>query len=171
MVDASNIFTHKIRIGGFIGARTSYGCPFIYMAALSAILTFKGIHRSPVGALKNASNAQVWCVLSQIAEFMGPTRGLPGSCRPQMGPMLAPWTLLSGLMLAWTTTGCQWYMYAVMCDVIIWRNSLVECLIQYTLAVDFNDAVFSNLQMTMSIFCSISCRADGLFSHKNIIWN
>ena len=28
---------------------------------------------------------------------MGPTWGPPGSCRPQMGPMLAPWTLLSGL--------------------------------------------------------------------------
>ena len=26
---------------------------------------------------------------------MGPTWGPPGSCRPQMGPMLAPWTLLS----------------------------------------------------------------------------
>ena len=28
---------------------------------------------------------------------MGPTWGPPWSCRPQMGPMLAPWTLLSGL--------------------------------------------------------------------------
>ena len=27
---------------------------------------------------------------------MGPTWGPPGSCRPQMGPVLAPWTLLSG---------------------------------------------------------------------------
>ena len=33
---------------------------------------------------------------SQIARFMGPTRGPPGSCRPQVGPMLAPRTLLSG---------------------------------------------------------------------------
>ena len=32
----------------------------------------------------------------QLARFMGPTWGPPGSCRPQMGPMLAPWTLLSG---------------------------------------------------------------------------
>ena len=30
------------------------------------------------------------------AKFMGPTWGPPGSCRPHMGPMLAPWTLLSG---------------------------------------------------------------------------
>ena len=34
--------------------------------------------------------------LTQIAKFMGPTWGPPGSCRLQMGPMLAPWTLLSG---------------------------------------------------------------------------
>ena len=33
---------------------------------------------------------------SQIAKFMGPTWGPPESCRPQVGPMLAPWTLLSG---------------------------------------------------------------------------
>ena len=33
---------------------------------------------------------------SQITKFMGPTWGPPGSCRPQLGPMLAPWTLLSG---------------------------------------------------------------------------
>ena len=35
---------------------------------------------------------------SQIAKFMGSTWGPPGSCRPQMGPMMAPWTLLSGLL-------------------------------------------------------------------------
>ena len=33
----------------------------------------------------------------QIARFMGPTWGRPGSCRPQVGPMLAPWTLQSGM--------------------------------------------------------------------------
>ena len=27
---------------------------------------------------------------AQIARFMGPTWSPPGSCRPQMGPMLAP---------------------------------------------------------------------------------
>ena len=35
----------------------------------------------------------------QIAELMGPTRGPPWSCRPQMGPMLAPWPLLSGTLM------------------------------------------------------------------------
>ena len=36
--------------------------------------------------------------ISQITKFMGPTWGPPGSCRPQIGPMLAPWTLLSGML-------------------------------------------------------------------------
>ena len=31
---------------------------------------------------------------NQIARFMGPTWGPPGSCRSHMGPILAPWTLL-----------------------------------------------------------------------------
>ena len=34
---------------------------------------------------------------SQRARFMGSTWGPPGSCRPQMDPMLAPWILLSGV--------------------------------------------------------------------------
>ena len=37
-----------------------------------------------------------YVIASQIAVFMGPTWGPPGSCRPQMGPMLAPWILLPG---------------------------------------------------------------------------
>ena len=48
---------------------------------------------------------QMWCCdlgsLTQIANFMGPTWGPPGSCRPQMGPMLAPWTLLSEHCYVW----------------------------------------------------------------------
>ena len=46
------------------------------------------------------SNHQWWLHQhSQITRIIGPTWGPPGSCRPQMGPMLAPWTLLSGLSL------------------------------------------------------------------------
>ena len=41
---------------------------------------------------------------TQIAKFMGPTWGPHGSCRPQVGPTLAPWTLLSVLHL----TEWQW---------------------------------------------------------------
>ena len=43
--------------------------------------------------------SKVLMMVPQIAKFMGPTWGPPGSCRPQMGPMLAPRTLLSGTIL------------------------------------------------------------------------
>ena len=36
-------------------------------------------------------------IYSLVTRYMGPTWGPPGSCRPQMGPMLAPLILLSGL--------------------------------------------------------------------------
>ena len=36
----------------------------------------------------------------QIAKFLRPTWDPPGSCCPQMGPKLAPWTLLSGTLPA-----------------------------------------------------------------------
>ena len=42
----------------------------------------------------------------QIARFMGPTWGPSGADRTQVGPMLAPWTLLSGTpttMYSWTS--------------------------------------------------------------------
>ena len=38
---------------------------------------------------------------TKIAKFMGPTWGPPGPCRPQMGPMLAPWTLLREHFTKW----------------------------------------------------------------------
>ena len=38
-------------------------------------------------------------VHTKIAKIMGPTWGPPGSYLPQMGPMINPWTLLSGYFL------------------------------------------------------------------------
>ena len=38
-----------------------------------------------------------WWIAFQIAKLMGPTWGPPGSCRSQMYPMLAPWTLSHSL--------------------------------------------------------------------------
>ena len=39
--------------------------------------------------------AHVLTMITQIAKFMRPTWDPSGSCRPQAGPTLAPWTLLS----------------------------------------------------------------------------
>ena len=65
----------------------------------------------------NAWGIKIWSCLSestrsiadkislwtQIAKYLAPTWGPPGSCRPQMGPMLAPWTLLSGRAFIWAS--------------------------------------------------------------------
>ena len=53
-----------------------------------------------------------------IAKFMGPTWGPSGANRTQVGPMLAPWTLLSGSALIFPSTyiytklgWCNWNKY------------------------------------------------------------
>ena len=51
---------------------------------------------------------------SQIARSLGPIWGPPGSCWPQMGPMLAPWTLLSGVLYF-----CQALLYPLSIDVLL----------------------------------------------------
>ena len=43
-------------------------------------------------------------ILYLIARFMGPTWGPSGADRTQVGPMLAPWTLLSRMMQFWSDT-------------------------------------------------------------------
>ena len=45
----------------------------------------------------------IWsrAVLAQIVRFVWPTWGQPGSWRPQEGPTLAPWILLSGRLWRW----------------------------------------------------------------------
>ena len=42
---------------------------------------------------------------SHKTKFMGPTWGRPGSCRPETGPIVAPWTLLSGYV-----PYCDWWL-------------------------------------------------------------
>ena len=46
---------------------------------------------------------------TQIVKFMGPTWGPPGCCRSQMGPLLAPWILLSGYL---EIHSCHWLLSA-----------------------------------------------------------
>ena len=66
--------------------------------------------------------------MTQIAKFMGPTWGPPGSCRPQRGFMLDPWTLLSGGYLAsigTTASAAMAAIYPVFCGVSTkWGQSM-----------------------------------------------
>ena len=100
----------------------------------SASLVFvRGIHRGPVKSPHKRPVTRkmfpfddvimvthVFCLVSlvimtsnqrhskwpQITRFMGPTWPSPESCRPQMGPMLAPWIVLSGPAKIWRHFEC-----------------------------------------------------------------
>ena len=43
----------------------------------------------------------IYIAFSQMERFMGSAWNPPGNDRTQVGPMLAPWTLLSGLLLVY----------------------------------------------------------------------
>ena len=83
-------------------------------------------------------------IIAQVAKFMGPTWGPPGSCRPQMGPMLARWTLLSGRpWYSWQTInqyyGC-WCLGSLCHSAISihWWCRMCIFLIVSSLRVNFN---------------------------------
>ena len=58
--------------------------------------------------------------MTLIARLMGPTWGPSGPCRPQMGPMLALWTLLSGSS---SSRSCWWEMKSTLVLVMIVINT------------------------------------------------
>ena len=60
---------------------------------LCKTLTLWGPGTWPSQAVQAPGRSHCWP--SQIAKFIGPTWGPHWCCRPQMGLMLAPWTLLS----------------------------------------------------------------------------
>ena len=53
---------------------------------------------------------------TQITRLMGPTWDPPGSCRPQVGPMLAPWTLLSGEFTVIINLSYRSHMYNIVTE-------------------------------------------------------
>ena len=63
------------------------------------------------------NNLTAWiCALrSQITKLMGPTWGPSGSCRPQTGPMLSPWTFLSGVP-------CLYNAWPLVYKATLWRK-------------------------------------------------
>ena len=60
-----------------------------------------------------------------VARFMGPSWGPPGDNWTQVGPMLAPWALLSGPALAQVMTwcwGCARALSELMMTWVYWRT-------------------------------------------------
>ena len=60
-------------------------------------------------------------IISQVAKFMGPSWGSPGTYRPQMGPMLAPWTLLSGIVRRLDVWKSRDSLFKPSCRFKIWQ--------------------------------------------------
>ena len=59
----------------------------------------------------------VYCrVISLIARFMGSTWGPSGTDRTQLGPILAPWTLLYGMFYNFTTFPRIWPFTSSTCS-------------------------------------------------------
>ena len=56
--------------------------------------------------------------LTQIAKFMGPPWGPPGSCRPQMGPHVGPMNLAIGECTSTQVSHCILYSIAILSFIV-----------------------------------------------------
>ena len=104
---------------------------------------------------------------SQIARFMGPSWGPPGTCWPQMGPMLAPWTLLSGfcyfpcyevdlIIMPPASTklkgGYTGITLSVCPSVRLWTESFPLCIFNNTHGIHF---IFAHLIKQLQKVCQV----------------
>ena len=80
--------------------------------------------------VRTSSVSPVWPLVAQIAKFMEPTWGPPGSCRPQMGPMLAPWTLLSGRPSSGTMLATELHIFLPRLSGFLWSLVIFVDVIQ-----------------------------------------
>ena len=113
-----------------------------------------------------------------IASFMGPTRGPSGADRTQVGPMLAPWTLLSGWVFRW---------YEAFDSSLITNDQIFESFMDITtshLMVDcrnithgeFTKYQINSLERDMHIYVSVNfaiVASDNGMSHircQDVIW-
>ena len=78
-----------------------------------------------------------------IARFMWPTWGPSGTDRTQVGPMLAPWTLLSGSVITMAVKMClcrkSWRIYQIFFDLakVFWSLAVSWCDV-YSIIASWN---------------------------------
>ena len=90
-----------------------------------------------------------YCTLT--AMFMGPTRGPPGADRTQVGPMLAPWTLLSGyVQVLWhVSVSVSWYSRPAISPYSIY-SYLADSVVLFPIVWD---AFYFFFPHSMVLFC------------------
>ena len=117
---------------------------------------------------------------TQIAKFMGPTWDPPGDDRTYVGPMLAPWSLLSGYIFKCILS--KKFHFDDIQSCIMYLSSLLEMLGSHSFAQRLPEQVltFSFLAATKQLyewyFLSVcpSVRLSHLFDYVPIIvssWN
>ena len=106
-----------------------------------------------------ASNSQY----TQIAKLMGPIWGPPGSCRPQMGPMLAPWTLLSGYLILPIRSALPNRSTAIQnCHTFLFISSGYDI---FPFLAIFSDKSWLILLQRLTIFCHLE-----IYKPLSLLW-
>ena len=95
---------------------------FLYKCWPSCLVPYGGHDKSIIICKHTSRNCcrGLVCPITQITKFMGPTWGPPGSCQPQMGPMLVPWTLLSGHVPKDDTWSKYLFTYTTSSLILLW---------------------------------------------------
>ena len=99
---------------------------------------------------------------------MEPKWGPRGSCRPQMGPMLAQWTLLSGIVIS---------LYRSSCRLVFFWNFIcihLPCVWAYSLWYDYqyvasNIRRYIHLPSHQHLYPYITCSIDFVFAQSMLL--
>ena len=103
---------------------------------------------SDYNMIETCAKASAEFGFAQITKFTGPIWGPPGSWRPQMGPMLAPWTLLSGWFAASNRSLTRLMFIAVM------HETFMLCGAYWTIVL-YAQTKVERFCMLKSAFCMI----------------
>ena len=104
----------------------------------------------------------------QLARFMGPTWGPSGAERTQVGPMLAPWTMLSGAVMLYADLSliawASWWYWTQ----ILWafrQHALIfaPCLVFFVAGILYLTMVLLQLEFNIS-------KSNNLLVWKKIYW-
>ena len=120
----------------------------------------------PISYWQNSSTE--WSTIPD-SKVHGANMGSPGSCRPQMGPMLAPWTLLSGM---WNnnvaTTLSNWTIWSAFeNNCVILRATMVNLILSSPRSSEIIDGVKLIKQRNTPVWCWIFLNVF-IFSVNNI---
>ena len=99
-------------------------------------MSFKSSRANCSWLCEAAMSAHRHLMVSPIARFMGPTWSPSGADRTQVGPMLAPWTLLSGITMKASVAcyfQCKFAIWLLKSRNLAYMNKNWLCHIKFSL--------------------------------------